>query len=256
MSFVKEEDVYQDLVKHIQDYMFNNTTICKSIENKIRDNFINKKTKVIPNNKLETNDKNIVVPIENDSLFWCLYIIKNGLIKYTQLTNKNIILEKQYKIEYVERIRKEKQLIKQFKFDTLSNIENNLVNENNIDNKTFLTLCVLGNLNVFFIMNKTYYELNMNDSNKVYIIKYVLDKKKYGFEEVTKDELDEHRKVYYKLDNIDKPFKALSSYSTQDLIDICKKLAIETINIDKSKEKSKECTKSKKELYEAIIKHF
>ena len=63
------------------------------------------------------------------------------------------------KIEYVERLRKEKQLIKQFKFDTIVNIENRLANENIIDNKTFLTLCVLGNLNIFLIVNKTYYEL-------------------------------------------------------------------------------------------------
>ena len=29
MAFVKDDDVYQELVKHIQDYAFNNTTICK-----------------------------------------------------------------------------------------------------------------------------------------------------------------------------------------------------------------------------------
>ena len=256
MSFVKEDDVYQEFVKHIQDYMFNNTTICKSLEHKIHENFNKKKTKELLSNKVETNSKDIVIPNENDSLFWCLYIIKNGLMKYSQLSNKNIILEKQYKIEYIERIRKEKQLIKQFKFDTISNIENKLANENTIDVKTFLTLSVLGNLNIFFIINKTYFELNMNDSNKIYIVQYFQNKKKYGFEEVMKDVLDDYKKKYYKLDTIDKPIKAFSSYSTQELINICKKLTIETIDIDKSKEKGKECIKSKKELYEAIIKYF
>jgi len=255
MSFVKEEDVYQEFVKHIQDYMFNNTTICKSIENKIRENYNIKKNKQPTTNKEIEKNKNIIIPVENDSLFWCLYIIKNGFMQYSQLTNKNIIVEKQLKIEYVERMRKEKYLVKQFKFDSITNIENKLVNENSIDNKTFLTLCVLGSLNIFLINNNTYYELNMNDSNKFYIVKFFKDKQKYGFEEVTKDVLDDYRKEYYKLDNVDKPVKSVSSYTTQDLIDICKKLGIETVDIDKSTDK-KEKTKSKKELYESIIKYF
>jgi len=255
MSFVKEEDVYQEFVKHIQDYMFNNTTICKSIENKIRENYNIKKNKQPTTSKEIESNKNKIIPLENDSLFWCLYIIKNGFMQYSQLTNKNIVIEKQLKIEYVERIRKEKYLVKQFKFDSISNIENKLVNENNIDNKTFLTLCVLGSLNIFLINNNTYYELNMNDSNKFYIVKFFKDKQKYGFEEVTKDVLDDYRKEYYKLDNVDKPVKSISSYTTKDLLDICKKLGIETIDIDKSTEK-KEKTKSKKELYESIIKYF
>ncbi len=247
MSFIKEEDVYQEFVKHIQDYMFNNTTICKSIENRIRENYNIKKLNEQQNKKEEKN-KNIIIPIENDSLFWCLYIIKNGYMNYSQLHNKNIILEKQFKIEYVERLRKEKQLIKQFKFDTLSNIENTLVNENFINNKTFLMLCVLGNLNIILIINKTYYELNMNDSNRYYVVKSYNNK--YGFEEVTKDSLDEYRNNYYKLDNIDKPIKSISSYKTQDLIDICNKLHIDINNSNNMK------TKSKQDLYNEIIKYF
>jgi hypothetical protein len=248
MSFVRENDLYQEFVKHIQDYMFNNTTICKSLENKIRENYNTKKIKE-QNNKMEQINKNFIFPYENDSLFWCLYIIRNGFTKYSQLLNKNIVLEKQLKIEYVERIRKEKQLVKQFKFDTLTNIENKLANENSIDIKTFLTLAVLGYLNIFFIKKNTYYELNMNDSNKFYIIKYFDDKKRYGFEEVTTEQLEEYRSKYYKVDNIDKPIKTLSSYKTQDLIDICDKLQIDTKNSNMK-------TKSKQELYDAIIKYF
>ena len=175
MAFVKEDDLYQEFVKHVQDYMFNNTNICKCLENKIYEQFNDKKYK----QNSEKMDKNkevesFFIPKDNDSLFWCLYIIKNGLTNYSQLINRNLIIEKKFKIDYVERLRKEKQLIKQYKFDTMTNIENRLVNEVNIDINTFFTLCVLGNLNIFFIKNKTYYELNMNDSNRIYIIKFLL----------------------------------------------------------------------------------
>jgi signal recognition particle subunit SEC65 len=45
----------------------------------------------------------------------------------------------------------------------------------------------------------------------------------------------------------------MSSYKTQELIDICNKLGIETtINNDTSAPKNK----SKKDLYEEIIKYF
>jgi len=166
-----------------------------------------------------------------------------------QLNNRNLIVEKKFKIEYVERLRKDKQLLKIYKLDSLTSMENKLVNESVIDINTFLTLCIVGSLNIFFIKNRSYYELNMNDSNKVYIIQYFSDKNKYGFEEANKDNLDDFRNKFYKVENMAKPIKSLSSYKTQDLIDICDKLEIETKNNNMK-------TKSKQELYEAIVKYF
>jgi hypothetical protein len=46
------------------------------------------------------------------------------------------------------------------------------------------------------------------------------------------------------VDNLSKPIKSMSSYKTQELIDICDKLEIDTT------------AKSKKDLYESIIKYF
>ena len=150
-------------------------------------------------------------------------------------------------------MRKEKQLIKQYKFDTLTNIENSLANENRIDINTFLTLCVVGCLNIFYIKKNSFFELNMNDSNKIYIIKYIPEKDKYGFEETNKDNVSDFRDNFYKLDNITKPIKSMASYKTQELIDICNKLGIEpTLTSESDNPK----TKSKKDLYESIIKYF
>lgn len=95
MAFVKEDDLYQDFVKHVQDYMFNNTNICKCLEQKIHESFNNKKTKQ-QGEKSETSftSQNLLIPKDNDTLFWCLYIIKNGLTNYSQLSNRNLIVEK------------------------------------------------------------------------------------------------------------------------------------------------------------------
>ena len=260
MAFVKEDDLYQNFTKHVQDYMFNNTNMCKSLECRLQEEYKSKKIKK-ETEKIENVNKNIFIPNDSDSLFWCLYIIKNGLTNYSQLTNRNLIVEKKMKIEYVERIRKEKQLIKQYKFDTLTNIENTLANESRIDINTFLTLCVIGSLNIFFIKKNAYFELNMNDSNKIYIIKYISEKDKYGFEETNKDNLDDFRNKYYKVDNLTKPIKSMSAYKTQELIDICNKLGVvTTISVassdDNNDTNTNAKTKSKKELYEAIIQYF
>jgi hypothetical protein len=92
MAFVKEDDLYQNFVKHVQDYMFNNTNICKSLENKVHEQYNNKKTKQ-QTEKIENIHKNIFIPSDSDSLFWCLYIIKNGVTNYSQLINRNLIVE-------------------------------------------------------------------------------------------------------------------------------------------------------------------
>ena len=73
---------------------------------------------------------------------------------------------------------------------------------------------------------------------------------KYGFEMATKETLDNIRSSLYKIENVDKPIKAASSYKVQDLIEICSKLAIETINKETGK------ARTKNDLYQSIIQYF
>jgi hypothetical protein len=201
------------------------------------------------------NKPSFFIPKENDSLFWCYYIISNGDVNYETINNKNTVITKQIKINLVNKIRENKQTVKIYKFDTISNIESNLANDDNINIKTILTLCAVEKINVIFVRNKTYYELLMNDTDPIYIIRemqitnnnYV---KKYGYEVANSDKVEEIRKFLYKLDNPNKPIKSLSSYKVLDLTEICNKLAIELINKETGKHKTKN------ELYESIIQYF
>jgi hypothetical protein len=105
-----------------------------------------------------------------------------------------------------------------------------------------------------YVCKKTYYELLMNDSNVTYIIHEIPSQSKYynkyGFEMASEETVNNIRSTLYKLDNIDKPIKAASSYKVQDLIAICNKLSIETTNKDTGK------NKTKNDLYESIIQYF
>lgn len=249
---------YNHVFNELQDYILDEPNIKKALSMKIV--FTNEKKKDSPL-KNNTNDKkeapivkqvikpSFFIPKEKDTLFWCFYIMKNGDTKYEMIEYRNLIIEKKIKIEYIEKIRKEKQLIKTYKFNTLTNIENNLLNDDKLDVKTFLSLCVIENLNVLFIKGKCYYELAMNDENDLHIV-YCFENGKYGYELNSVSNSETKKASLYQLDNIEKPIKAISAYKVQDLLDICNKLGIETVNLETTK------SKSKKDLYEAIIQYF
>ena len=244
---------YNDVIKNLQDYMLDETNMKKSLEMKlVSEKKVTMEMKLASENKVVKNKEKekpaLFIPREKDTLFWCFYVMKHGDVKYEMLEHKNILTEKKIKIEYVEKIRKEKQIVKTYKFATLTHIENNLANENQLDVKTFLTLCAVENLNVLFVKNKTYYELLMNDSNEVHTV-HLLQNYKYGHE-INPTGATQIKTTLYQLDNIDKPIKSMSGYKLSELVEISEKLAIETVNKDTNK------SKNKKELYEAIIQYF
>jgi len=203
--------------------------------------------------KMNEQEK-LCIPLQEDTLFWCYFIIKNGDTAYEILHNKNSLVAKQLKIDLVSIIRKNKDLLKIYKFDTITNIENNLANDNFLNIKTFMALCAIANINIIYVKKNTYFESFMNDTSIVYIVKEELThskyNKKYGFQIASEENIHTIRTTLYKLDKLDKVIKAMSGYKVEELVQICSKLAIDYINKDNGK------TKSKKDLYEAIIQYF
>ena len=239
---------YNHVLSKLQDYMLDEINIQKSLETKFKYDTSRPKKQPHIISPVTNLQNSVFCPLEKDTLFWCFYIMRNGDTSYEMLEHKNIIVEKKLKIEYVEKIRKEKQTVKTYKFATLTHIENNLANDNIIDTKTFLTLCAIENLNVIFVKNKSYFELLMNDTNDIYIVHW-FQNGKFGYEK-NSEVLNNIKTTHYKLDNIEKPIKSLSTYKLQDLVDICQKLGIEFMNKETNK------GKNKKDLYESIIQHF
>ena len=261
-TFIQELSEYNDVINQLQDYMLDDINIQKALRLKM-----DKKDKETTTKSFEKKEvvvqkevvkkevlEKIIVPCEQDTLFWCYYMIVNGDIAYETLPNKNSLVAKQIKIDLVSLIRKNKEVIKTYKFDTLTSVESNLANDACLNAKTFLSLCAIANINVIYISKKTYFESFMNDTSDVYIVKeqnqaskYI---KKYGYYMGTHEDIQNIRNTLYKLDKIDKPIKAMSAYKVEELVLICERLAIETTNTSTSK------TKTKKDLYEAIVQYF
>jgi hypothetical protein len=244
---------YNAVLTNLQHYMLDEETINRSISVRMtmntNTNVTVKQREAYSKPRQIQKVDTIFRPVENDSLFWCFFIMKNGDTKYELLENKNMLVDKRIKIEYVEMIRKEKHVLKAYKFATLSHIENKLANDARIDINTFLALCAIENINVLFINKRTYFELSMTDNNEVYIV-YCLDNYRFGYEQNTNNKADELKTNLYKLDSITKPIKSIANYKLNELVDICTKLLVDVDNTESNK------PKNKNELYESIIKSF
>ena len=144
-SAFESEPKYNDVINKLQDYMLNENTIKRSLHYRLNNRFENntEQTNKIyskPQMTIVKDKCNTFTPVQKDTLFWCFYILKYGEHNYEMLDNINIVLEKKLKIDYVEKIRKDKQIVKSYKFATLTHLENQLANEDKIDLNTFFTL--------------------------------------------------------------------------------------------------------------------
>ena len=87
---------YNDVLNDLQDYMFYEDNMISSLRMKLEPT--PKDIRIVK----PTNNTNIrqqlFIPNQQDSLFWCYYIIKNGDVKYETLNNKNSLIAKQMKI--------------------------------------------------------------------------------------------------------------------------------------------------------------
>ena len=184
-------------------------------------------------------------PREVDSLFWIAFVILHGHDEYNNTTHRNVILEKKHKIEFVEKIRNNKTIIKTNGFSTLAHLEEILAYGTKIDIPTFFTLCAIENKNAVYINKRTFFELKSNDTTEVHVI-HALENLKYAYEFSNSSAIDLTKSSLYQLEAIDKPIRNISHYKLQDLIDICLKLEIET-------KKENDKTKTKNELYESIV---
>lgn len=185
------------------------------------------------------------VPPDNDTLFWCFYYMsrKEDADFFEQ---HNIIQEKQLKIHWVEEVRKNKTALKNnYKFVSLTHIENQLANETRIDLPTFLSLCAIQQMDVCVLRKKTHFPLMCSNLGSLFVVKEV-QRNRYGFKLDTMGP-QYYLDNYFAIEKIDKPIKAISSYTLEELQQFCAKLEIPIIKEETKKKKTKA------ELYEAIV---
>ena len=193
-------------------------------------NIKKEKTTVPKKNIINVSD--IFFPKQRDQLFWCFYVILHGQIEYDMLTNF-FTLEKETKYKWIEVFRGRKELFKPIKVSR-NVVEDELANAKTITMASIKALCHLNDVNIFYIDEKKYYEIMTNSEKPIYLIEKV--EGRFGLKQkIPIEKIEYYREHYWKLENLDKPLKAVSSYKASELKDICKRLHIESLNLTKPK---------------------
>ena len=216
-------------IQDLEHYMFTKNHIMKLCFDYIEQP---KKHKTRQNTSCKSNDTtSFFIPKEKDTLFWCYYIIINGIQNYEKLFNNTYKEEKQQKINFIEKMRNHKDILKKYKFKK-TELEADLAYSDTISIRSFLAMCAIENKNIALLKNRCLYTLISNDSQNIDIVK--MNEHRFGcllLDEKEKTKLfNEYTGKYWLIDNISKPIAGKSCYKLLQLQDIAKKLNIPIIN--------------------------
>jgi len=163
-----------------------------------------------------------------------MFILINGLESY-EILNKNdhFKIETKTKIDYIERLRGMKSVLKEKKMRRCL-IEADILN----DKISFISLeaiCVIHDVSVVLVKNKNYIEINKG-AKFVGALIY-----ENGCLSIKTSNIDNYvnsiKDKYYEIASITKPIRAISAHTLQDLYKICLKLKIDLKNDARKKTK-------------------
>ena len=205
-------------------------------------------------------------PFQKDKLFWCFYIILNGYEEYEINRSSSFSIEKQIKIETVEKLKSIKEKLKELKLKR-TELEDELVNKPTISIKGLYALCLVHNVSITYIYGRKYCviapdqqaqaeqaqaeqaQAEQAQAKRGIIIQN--EKKEDSLRWINDDDdfLTKIKQDYWHIENVQKPLKAPSAYTLPELQEIANKLQISThVQVN---EKSK--AKVKTALYEEIL---
>ena len=257
--------VVYNVVAELQDYMFtgdnlkqfnkhNFELIGQNTKRLNRDKFVSSNAEKEKEMQIEKVKDDIYKPFQTDSLFWCFYILKYGLSKYEmEVGNQHFPIEKAEKFKYIELFRTKKDILKINKIKPLADLENDLANNPRISIKTFFALCIVEKINILLVDKRKIYESITNDETKINVIHRNSVSYEHSIEyNVPDDKLANYRDTYYKVQGFDSGLKSMTSYKVDELLELCKKFDIDTVNTAESTKKKL----AKKDIYELLVQNF
>tara|TARA_B100000902_G_C27288525_1_gene905779 strand:- start:265 stop:999 length:735 start_codon:yes stop_codon:yes gene_type:complete len=241
MSFGKTQ--FNALFDGMHKYMFSAENLLRYTDNKVTDNTLKKQQQIKIKSKKNDNDS-LFFPYQHDQLFWCFYIIIKGKEDYNINKDRIFKIEKDFKINAVEKLRLKKDILKINKLK-ISTIENELVNESRIGLMSLKALCILYEINVNYVVDRIYYKFQYGTDIKQ-ISTIIKSDKKIG---LYQDNITFNKKLeesYLLISDLSKPIKAISSYTVKELQIMSEKLLLSLLDNTGKK-------KGKKALYESIL---
>ena len=239
-------------ISNIQDFVLNE----RNIEIILKNTISNTEVKSMKS-KTKIQHKKVVkelflTPRFIDTLFWCYYIIKNGLAAYEIIHGDGFQDSFEQKIQLVYDVRENKELLKKHKWKRRA-IEDELVNYKKISITAFMCICAINNYNIVYINGRKIYTL-MNNADIATNLNIIENTDK-GYSIFIGTNEEKHKKYIqsieqlWHIDNLMKPLRGISSYRVKKLQDICTKLQIDIYN-------EKKMPKKKSILYQMIQEYL
>ena len=173
---------------------------------------------VVVQKPIKPKQKDLFFSPGGDSLFWCLYVMKNGFCSY-EMEPASFAKEKMEKIQYITRLRENKKVLKDHRIRKLPEIETSLSLDKHIDLNTFFALCALDNINADIVKPHTYCDIISNtEITNTFVIRQVGKRYKLEYEPTDISSLS-YATSHFKL-----PLKSIGYYKLSNLHDICKQL--------------------------------
>ena len=206
------------------------------------------KQEITCTSKQSSADSDGIYPHQTDKLFWCFYIIRQGKDAYEYVGQGEFKVESSTKIQTIEQLGNYKAQLKQCKLKN-NDIENELLNEKRITISGLQALCIVHNISLMYVCGRTYYEINLNNTEVHHLIEKYDSTKISVRTDVGKDKIVNIRKNYFRIVNINKPLLSISSYKLDQLREFCVKFNISAYDaLGRQKKKAK--------LYEEIIQQI
>jgi hypothetical protein len=133
--------------------------------------------------------------------------------------------EKEQKINFIERLRNHKDILKKNKFKK-TELEADLAYSSSISLTTFFAMCAIEGINIAVLKNHCLYTLISNESSNIELLQ--MKDNRYGYLILEKKEkqhkFNEFVTKYWRIDNLAKPLAGQSSYKLGQLQEIANKL--------------------------------
>lgn len=180
-----------------------------------------------------------ILPKQCDTLFWCLYIIGNGMGEYNEIGHNYGVKELEEKQKMATFVKNNITKIKNTNYKITNVAIQEILSElMTVQKKTsmliLLVMIVFYNVNIILVnenkKNNTMIEFWCNKEEGIENSEtYVLYKDDYGkyrlqIENISLTRLNEMRGQMYTLEKYDKSLKPVASYKTEELIEIARKL--------------------------------
>ena len=178
---------------NLHKYMFSKKNMAAFLKRDVIKNHVGKDEAPL---QTEMENDMFIEPIYKDTLFWCFYILKYGILEYELVANNDY----KYRMREIERIINK---LEDNKFKTY------LINCRQISLKNFIRLCEIEKINIFIEMKYFFSELSFNDGDKN-ILKCEDGKYRLLMKCPDKEVIDLQRKC--RVSNIEKPIMAISRY--------------------------------------------